>query len=156
MIRYYKTLRGLRKAYGGQVSVRDFFDRKRRIYRNGKDARLQPTKELKEKVARAFAEQVYTWKGAKENFVAILMSGGSWLDWSLFQCFYVEQGKKRNLHQQFSFGRGLRLLHQKILAKPLISFRALPPDWSNLLTNYFFELWHTLLKGWQKPMIARN
>ena len=51
------------------------------------------TKELQEKVARAFAEQVYTWKGAKENFFAILMSGSSWLDWSLFQCFYVEQGK---------------------------------------------------------------
>ena len=93
MISYYKTLRGLRKAYGGQVSVRDFFDRKRRVYRNGKDARLQPTKELQEKVARAFAEQIYKKKSSKENFVAILTSGSSWLDWSLFQCFYVEQGK---------------------------------------------------------------
>lgn len=93
MIRYYKTLRGLRKAYGIQVRVCDFFDQERRIYKNGKNVRLQPTKELEEKVARAFAEQVYTWKGAKENFVAILMSGSSRLDWSLFQCFYVEQGK---------------------------------------------------------------
>lgn len=93
MISYYKTLRGLRKAYGGQVSVRDFFDRKRRVYRNGKDARLQPTKELQEKVARAFAEQIYKKKSSKENFVASLTSGSSWLDWSLFQCFYVEQGK---------------------------------------------------------------
>ena len=93
MIRYYKTLRGLIKAYGIQVRVCDFFDQERRIYKNGKNVRLQPTKELQEKVARAFAEQVYTWKGAKENFVAILMSGSSWLDWSLFQCFYVEQGK---------------------------------------------------------------
>ena len=93
MIRYYKTLRGLKKAYGGQIEVREFFDRKRLVYRNGKIIRLQPTKELQEKVARAFAEQVYTWKGAQENFVAILMSGSSWLDWSLFQCFYVEQGK---------------------------------------------------------------
>ena len=93
MIRYYKTLRGLKKAYGGQIEVRKFFDSEERVYRNGKDVRLQPTKELQEKVARAFAEQVYTWKGAKENFVAILMSGSSWLDWSLFQCFYVEQGK---------------------------------------------------------------
>ena len=91
MIRYYKTLRGLKKAYGGQIEVREFFDRKRLVYRNGKVVRLQPTKELQEKVARAFAEQVYTWKGAKENFVAILMSGSSRLDWSLFQCFYVEQ-----------------------------------------------------------------
>ena len=89
----YKTLRGLKKAYGIQVRVCDFFDQERRIYKNGKNVRLQPTKELQEKVARAFAEQVYTWKGAKENFVAILMSGSSWLDWSLFQCFYVEQGK---------------------------------------------------------------
>lgn len=93
MIRYYKSLRGLKKAYGGQIEVREFFDRKRLVYRNGKVVRLQPTKELQEKVARAFAEQVYTWKGAKENFVAILMSGSSRLDWSLFQCFYVEQGK---------------------------------------------------------------
>ena len=93
MIRYYKTLRGLKKAYGGQIEVREFFDRKRLVYRNGKVVRLQPTKELQEKVARAFAEQVYTWKGAQENFVAILMSGSSWLDWSLFQCFYVEQWK---------------------------------------------------------------
>ena len=93
MIRYYKTLRGLKKAYGGQIEVREFFDRKRLVYRNGKVVRLQPTKELQEKVARAFAEQVYTWKGAKENFVAILMSGSSRLDWSLFQCFYVEQRK---------------------------------------------------------------
>ena len=91
MIRYYKTLRGLKKAYGGQIEVREFFDRKRLVYRNGKVMRLQPTKELQEKVARAFAEQIYTWKGAKENFVAILMSGSSRLDWSLFQCFYVEQ-----------------------------------------------------------------
>ena len=93
MIRYYKTLRGLKKAYGGQIEVREFFDRKRLVYRNGKVVRLQPTKELEEKVARAFAEQVYTWKGAKENFVAILMSGSSRLDWSLFQCFYIEQRK---------------------------------------------------------------
>ena len=93
MIRYYKTLRGLKKAYGGQIEVREFFDRKRLVYRNGKIVRLQPTEELQEKVARAFAEQVYTWKGAKENFVAILMSGSSRLDWSLFQCFYVEQRK---------------------------------------------------------------
>ena len=93
MIRYYKTLRGLKKAYGGQIEGREFFDRKRLVYRNGKVVRLQPTKELQEKVARAFAEQVYTWKGAKENFVAILMSGSSRLDWSLFQCFYVEQRK---------------------------------------------------------------
>ena len=93
MIRYYKTVRGLKKAYGGQIEVREFFDRKRLVYRNGKVVRLQPAKELQEKVARAFAEQVYTWKGAKENFVAILMSGSSRLDWSLFQCFYVEQRK---------------------------------------------------------------
>ena len=93
MIRYYKTLRGLKKAYGGQIEVREFFDRKKLVYRNGKIVRLQPTEELQEKVARAFAEQVYTWKGAKENFVAILMSGSSRLDWSLFQCFYVEQRK---------------------------------------------------------------
>ena len=93
MIRYYKTLRGLKKAYGGQIEVREFFDRKRLVYRNGKIVRLQPTEELQEKVARAFAEQVYTWKGAKENFFAILMSGSSRLDWSLFQCFYVEQRK---------------------------------------------------------------
>ena len=93
MIRYYKTLRGLKKAYGGQIEVREFFDRKRLVYRNGKIVRLQPTEELQEKVARAFAEQVYTWKGAKENFVAILMSRSSRLDWSLFQCFYVEQRK---------------------------------------------------------------
>ena len=93
MIRYYKTLRGLEKAYGGQIRVSVFFDRKELVWKNGKHVRLQPTKELQEKVARAFAEQVYTWKGAQENFVAILMSGSSWLDWSLFQCFYVEQGK---------------------------------------------------------------
>ena len=93
MIRYYKTSRGLIKAYGGQVRVSVFFDRKEIVWKNGKNVRLQPTKELQEKVARAFAEQVYTWKGAQENFVAILMSGSSWLDWSLFQCFYVEQGK---------------------------------------------------------------
>ena len=93
MIRYYKTLRGLKKAYGGQIRVSVFFDRKEIVWKNGKNVRLQPTKELQEKVARAFAEQVYTWKGAQENFVAILMSGSSWLDWSLFQCFYVEQGE---------------------------------------------------------------
>ena len=93
MIRYYKTLRDLIKAYGGQVRVSVFFDRKEIVWKNGKNVRLQPTKELEEKVARAFAEQVYTWKGAKENFVAILMSGSSRLDWSLFQCFYVEQGE---------------------------------------------------------------
>ena len=93
MIRYYKTFRGLEKAYGGQIKVSVFFDRKEIVWKNGKNVRLQPTKELQEKVARAFAEQVYTWKGAQENFVAILMSGSSWLDWSLFQCFYVEQGK---------------------------------------------------------------
>ena len=95
MIRYYKTLRGLIKAYGIQVRVCDFFDQERRIYKNGKNVRLQPTKELQEKVARAFAEQVYTWKGAKENFFAILMSENCWLDWSLFQCFYVEQRKNK-------------------------------------------------------------
>ena len=95
MIRYYKTLRGLKKAYGGQIEVREFFDRKRLVYRNGKIVRLQPTKELQEKVARVFAEQIYTKKSSKENFVAILMSGNSWLDWSLFQCFYVEQRKNR-------------------------------------------------------------
>ena len=93
MIRYYKTLRGLRKAYGGQIEVREFFDRKRLVYRNGKVVRLQPTKELQEKVARAFAEQIYKKKSSKENFVASLMSGSSLLDWSLFQCFYVEQRK---------------------------------------------------------------
>ena len=93
MIRYYKTLRGLIKAYGIQVRVCDFFDQERRIYKNGKNVRLQPTKELQEKVARAFAEQIYKKKSSKENFVASLTSGSSWLDWSLFQCFYVEQGK---------------------------------------------------------------
>ena len=93
MIRYYKTLRGLKKAYGGQIEVREFFDRKRLVYRNGKVVRLQPTKELQEKVARAFAEQIYKKKSSKENFVASLTSGSSWLDWSLFQCFYVEQRK---------------------------------------------------------------
>ena len=93
MIRYYKTLRGLLKAYGGQVRVSVFFDRTALACKHGNNVRLQPTKELQEKVARAFAEQVYTWKGAKENFFAILMSGSSRLDWSLFQCFYVEQGK---------------------------------------------------------------
>ena len=93
MIRYYKTLRGLKKAYGGQIEVREFFDRKRLVYRNGKIVRLQPTKELQEKVARAFAEQIYKKKSSKENFVASITSGSSWLDWSLFQCFYVEQGK---------------------------------------------------------------
>ena len=93
MIRYYKTLRGLIKAYGIQVRVCDFFDQERRIYKNGKNVRLQPTKELQEKVARAFAEQIYKKKSSKENFVASLTSGSSWLDWSLFQCFYAEQGK---------------------------------------------------------------
>ena len=93
MIRYYKTLRGLKKAYGIQVRVCDFFDQERRIYKNGKNVRLQPTKELQEKVARAFAEQIYKKKSSKENFVASLTSGSSWIDWSLFQCFYVEQGK---------------------------------------------------------------
>ena len=93
MIRYYKSLRGLKKAYGNQVRVCDFFDQERRIYKNGKNVRLQPTKELQEKVARAFAEQIYKKKSSKENFVASLTSGSSWLDWSLFQCFYVEQGK---------------------------------------------------------------
>ena len=93
MIRYYKTLRGLKKAYGGQIEVREFFDRKRLVYRNGKIIRLQPTKELQEKVAKAFAEQIYKKKSSKENFVASLTSGSSWLDWSLFQCFYVEQRK---------------------------------------------------------------
>lgn len=95
MIRYYKTLRGLKKAYGGQIEVREFFDRKRLVYKNGKFVRLQPTKELEEKVARAFAEQIYKKKSSKEKFVAILMSGNSCLDWSLFQCFYVEQRKNR-------------------------------------------------------------
>lgn len=93
MIRYYKTLRGLEKAYGGQIRVSIFFDRKKNVWKNGKHVRLQPTKELQEKVARAFAEQIYTRKSSKDNFVAILMSGSSWLDWSLFQCFYVEQRK---------------------------------------------------------------
>ena len=95
MIRYYKTLRGLKKAYGGQVRVSVFFDRERLVFRNGKNVRLQPTKELQEKVARAFAEQIYTKKSSKDNFVAILMSENCWLDWSLFQCFYVEQRKNR-------------------------------------------------------------
>ena len=93
MIRYYKTLRGLKKAYGGQIRVSVFFDRKELVWKNGKHVRLQPTKELQEKVARAFAEQIYKKKSSKENFVASLTSGSSWLDWSLFQCFYVEQGK---------------------------------------------------------------
>ena len=93
MIRYYKSLRGLKKAYGQQIRVSDFFDQERRIYKNGKNVRLQPTKELQEKVARAFAEQIYTKKSSKKNFVAILMSENCWLDWSLFQCFYVEQRK---------------------------------------------------------------
>ena len=93
MIRYYKTLRGLLKAHGGQIRVSDFFDQERRIYKNGKNVRLQPTKELQEKVAIAFAEQIYTKKSSKDNFVAILMSRSSRLDWSLFQCFYVEQRK---------------------------------------------------------------
>ena len=93
MIRYYKSLRGLKKTYGHQIRVSDFFDRQSRVYRNGKDVRLQPTKELQEKVARAFAAQIYKKKSSKENFVASLMSGSSLLDWSLFQCFYVEQRK---------------------------------------------------------------
>ena len=93
MIRYYKTLRGLEKAYGGQIRVSVFFDRKEIVWKNGKNVRLQPTKELEEKVARAFAEQIYTRKSSKDNFVAILMSENCWLDWSLFQCFYVEQRK---------------------------------------------------------------
>ena len=93
MIRYYKTLRGLKKAYGHQIRVSDFFDQERRIYKNEKNVRLQPTKELQEKVARAFAAQIYKKKSSKENFVASLTSGSSWLDWSLFQCFYVEQGE---------------------------------------------------------------
>ena len=95
MIRYYKPLRGLKKAYGGQIEVREFFDRKKLVYRNGKIIRLQPTKELQEKVAKAFAEQIYKKKSSKENFVASLTSGSSLLDWSLFQCFYVEQRKNR-------------------------------------------------------------
>ena len=93
MIRYYKTLRGLEKAYGGQIRVSVFFDRKELVWKNGKNVRLQPTKELQEKVARAFAEQIYIKKSSKENFVAILMSENCWLNWSLFQCFYVEQRK---------------------------------------------------------------
>lgn len=93
MIRYYKTLRGLEKAYGGQIRVSVFFDRKEIVWKNGKHVRLQPTNELQEKVARAFAEQIYTRKSSKDNFVAILMSENCWLDWSLFQCFYVEQRK---------------------------------------------------------------
>ena len=93
MIRYYKTLRGLIKAYGGQVRVSVFFDRKEIVWKNGKNVRLQPTKELQEKVAIAFAEEIYTRKSSKDNFVAILMSENCWLDWSLFQCFYVEQRK---------------------------------------------------------------
>lgn len=94
MIRYYKSLRGLKKAYGHQIRVSDFFDRQSRVYRNGKDVRLQPTKELQEKVARAFAEQIYTKKSSKDNFAKGLIRGIGWLDWSLLQCFYVEQGKK--------------------------------------------------------------
>ena len=95
MIRYYKTFRGLEKAYGSQIKVSVFFDRKELVWKNGKNVRLQPTKELQEKVARAFAEQIYIKKSSKENFVAILMSENCWLDWSLFQCFYVEQRKNR-------------------------------------------------------------
>lgn len=72
MIRYYKTLRGLRKAYGIQVRVCDFFDQERRIYKNGKNVRLQPIKELQEKVARSFAEQVYTWKVQKKTLSQVL------------------------------------------------------------------------------------
>lgn len=98
MIRYYKTLGGLMKAYGGQIEVREFFDRERLVYRNGKNVRLQPTKELQEKVARAFAEQIYKKESSKEYFVARLMSGNSLLyDFSLFQCFYVEQ-RKNGIH----------------------------------------------------------
>ena len=94
MIRYYKTLRGLEKAYGGQIRVSVFFDRKEIVWKNGKHVRLQPTEQLQEKVARAFAEQIYKKESSKEYFVARLMSGNSLLyDFSLFQCFYVEQSK---------------------------------------------------------------
>ena len=93
MIRYYKTLNGLLKAYGGQMTVEKFFDRNQRVYRNGKNIRLQPTKELQVKVATAFAKQLYKRKSSSENFIASLTSGSSLLDWSLFQCFYVELSK---------------------------------------------------------------
>ena len=52
MIRYYKTLRGLEKAYGGQIRVSVFFDRKEIVWKNGKHVRLQPTNELQEKVLK--------------------------------------------------------------------------------------------------------
>lgn len=93
MIRYYRTLKGLLKAYGMQVTVEKFFDENQRVYRNGKNVRLQPTKELQERVARAFAKQLYKRKSSAENFVARLTSESCLLDWSLFQCFYVELSK---------------------------------------------------------------
>lgn len=90
MIRYYKTLRGLLKAHRERnIEIRDFFDENRTIYRNGKNVRLQPTKELQEKVAKAFGSQIYKRKSSIDNFASILTSGSSYLDWSLFQCFYV-------------------------------------------------------------------
>ena len=90
MIRYYRTLKGLLKAYGMQVTVEKFFDENQRIYRNGKNIRLQPTKELQFEVATAFAKQLYKRKSSSENFIARLTSESCLLDWSLFQCFYVE------------------------------------------------------------------
>lgn len=94
MIRYYKTLRGLQKAYGYQIRVCDFFGGQFMAFKKGKNVRLCPTKQLQELVARAFAEYIYKRKSAVKNFVAILTSGSAKRDWSLFQCFYVEQGKK--------------------------------------------------------------
>lgn len=90
MIRYYKTLRGLKKAYGHQIRVSDFFDPQSQVFKNGKNVRLQPTKELQEEVAQAFAIQLYVKKSSQRNFVAKLTSESCLLDWSLFQCFYVE------------------------------------------------------------------
>lgn len=93
MIRYYKTLRGLKKAYGHQIRVSDFFDPQSQVFKNGKNVRLQPTKELQEEVAQAFARQLYVKKSSQRNFVAKLTSESCLLDWSLFQCFYVELSK---------------------------------------------------------------
>lgn len=98
MTRYYKTLRGLLKAYGERnIEIRYFFDVNQRIYRNGKNIRLQPTKELQEKVAKSFGSYIYKRKSAIDNFASILTSESSYLDWSLFQCFYVglSRGKIR-------------------------------------------------------------
>lgn len=90
MIRYYKTLQGLKKAYGHQIRVSDFFDPNSQVFKNGRNVRLQPTKELQAVVAQAFAKQLYKRKSSSENFIAKLTSGNCLLDWSLFQCFYVE------------------------------------------------------------------